>query len=283
MKNRTGVDFSKNAHRVEIFKSEEGNEIRIDHFQVGNSYMEYIKFMNTDNNLFVSGDFGCWTFERPFIPSEKFNNVSDYYWLEKLQIATGQKIEQYDSEKTAKLIEELIETGLEDYGYEGEELAELKEWYKELLTYVDDEYEYVYHAYRDYSRPNCLEHENIPFGTRLPIHLEIIFDAFEEICERLRNAPEPEVKVSKKIRKIGVISYSPTDFKKFLKDKFETKIYNCVNRTYIVDDVQYICISNILDVKGVIFDEIIKTEKSSKLKDLKSIMMETMISIRNIQ
>lgn len=187
MKNRTGIDFSKHTHRVEIFKSEEGNEIRIDHFQVGKSYMEYIKFINTDNNLFVSGDFGCWTFERPFIPSEKFNNVSDYYWLEKLKIATGQKIELYDSEKTAKLIEELIETGLEDYGYEGDQLAELKEWYRDLLTYVDDEHEYVYHAYRDYSRPNYIDHEDIPFGTRLPIHLEIIFDAFEEICERLRN------------------------------------------------------------------------------------------------
>ncbi len=28
MKNRTGVDFSKHTHRVEIFKSDEDNEIK---------------------------------------------------------------------------------------------------------------------------------------------------------------------------------------------------------------------------------------------------------------
>lgn len=44
---RTTIDFSEHEHRVEIFKCGE-KEIRVDHFQVGNSRMNYIQFINTD-------------------------------------------------------------------------------------------------------------------------------------------------------------------------------------------------------------------------------------------
>jgi len=190
---RTGIDFSKHEHRVEIFKNGE-KEIRIDHFQVGNSRMNYIQFINTDEILTVTGDFGNWVFCRPFVPSEK-GYTSDPYWLEKLKIASKQEAGRYDSEATAKEIQELIDKGLEDYGYEGKELKELKEFYTELLTYTDNEHEYIYHAYYGYSNSLNIDYESIPFCKSVDNWLLIIFDAFDEICKRLK---EREIKNEEK-------------------------------------------------------------------------------------
>jgi len=53
---RSYWDFSEHTHTVEIFKSDNGNEIRVDHFQKGDSNMGYIKFVNDDKGLSVFGD-----------------------------------------------------------------------------------------------------------------------------------------------------------------------------------------------------------------------------------
>jgi len=179
---RTGIDFSKHEHRVEIFKNGD-KEIRIDHFQIGNSNINYIQFINTDRILSVTGDFGNWIFCRPFVPSEE-GGVSDGYWLEKLRIASCQEAGKYDGDETAKEIQLLIDSGLEEQGYKGEELEQIKEWYTDLLGYTEDEHEYIYHAYRDY--PSYIDCEIIPFCKELNNWLNIIFDAFDEICFRLK-------------------------------------------------------------------------------------------------
>ena len=184
MKNRTGIDFSQHEHRIEIFKSDE-NEIRIDHFQVGNSNTKYIQFINTDRVLTVSGDYGNWVFCRPFVPGE-CGDVSDMYWIEKLKILSSQEPGKFSSEDTAEEIKLLIASGLEDYGYEGEELESIKEWYTDLLSYVDDEHEYIFYAYRSYDRPHNIDNESVPFCKELNNWLNIIFDAFDEICKRIR-------------------------------------------------------------------------------------------------
>jgi hypothetical protein len=185
MKKRTDFDFSKHTHRVEIFKSDEGNEIRVDHFQQGNKKCGYIKFVNDDNGLAVYGDFGNWVFCRPFHPSAD-GFVCDGYWFEKLRIGSSQVLGDYDSEATANELQKLIDGGLEEYGYSSEQLEEIKEWYTDLLAYTDDETEYAYHAYRDYNKPCNLGYEEIPFCKKVNIQLEIIFDAFDEICNRLK-------------------------------------------------------------------------------------------------
>ena len=81
----------------------------------------------------------------------------------------------------------MINSGLEHYGYEGDELLKAKEWFKNLLDYTGDEYEYIYHAYRDYSKPDFIEYDEIPFVKKGSPKLEIIFDAFDEICNRLKS------------------------------------------------------------------------------------------------
>ncbi len=55
---RTTIDFSNHTHTIEIFKSDSGNQIRVDHLRNGNSRMEYVKFVNDDEGLSVFGDFG---------------------------------------------------------------------------------------------------------------------------------------------------------------------------------------------------------------------------------
>jgi hypothetical protein len=186
MKKRTDFDFSNHTHRVEIFTSTKGNEIRVDHFQVGNKKRGYIKFVNDDNGLSVFGDFGNWIFCRPFHPMVN-DFVSDGYWLEKLRAYSSQVYSEYDGKATAKEIQLLIDGGLEEYGYKDEELETIKEWYTDLLTYTDDEIEYTYHAYRDYGKPCNVDYENIPFCKKINPQLEIIFDAFDEICKRMNN------------------------------------------------------------------------------------------------
>jgi hypothetical protein len=180
---RTGIDFSKHVHSVEIYKNGD-KEIQIDNFKIPDTRMNRIQFINTDEILSITGDFGNWIFCRPFVPGPK-EYVSDGYWIEKLKILSSQVPGSYDGEETAKEIQELIDKGLEDYGYEGAELDKFKEWYTDLLTYTDDEYEYIYHAYRGYDRPN-VDSGSIPLCKKLNPWLNIIFDAFDEICRRMK-------------------------------------------------------------------------------------------------
>ncbi len=185
---RTKIDFSKHKHRIDIYKNEMNDEIRIDHFQINDSYMEYIQFINTKQVLTVTGDFGNWVFCRPFIPSEK-GSVDDSYWLEKLQISSGQEFNKLDVKANQTQIEHLIKKDLEDYGYEDEELKEAKSWFKELLEKSDDELEYLHYAFKDYNIPRFLDRGLIPTYKEIPTRLLIIFDAFDEICKRIKEKP----------------------------------------------------------------------------------------------
>lgn len=183
-KKMTDWDFSEHTHTVEIFTSKNGNSIRIDHLRKGKSNCGYVRFVNDDYGLSVFGDFGNWVFNRPFIPS-KDGYVCTGYWNEKLKASSSQDHEKYDSKETEREIEELINRGLEDYGYEGEELEKLKEWYSDLLEYTENEIEYMYHAF--YSGDSPDDFESIPCARKYSYQLLIIFDAFNEICNRIEN------------------------------------------------------------------------------------------------
>ena len=187
-KKRSNWDFSEHTHTVEIFKSEKGNEIRVDHFQKGDSNIGYIKFVNDDRGLSIFGDFGNWIFCRPFHPSAD-GYVSDDYWIEKLKMSSIQVFEQLDFDSIILDINELINSGLEDYGYEGDDLIEAKEWYQELLEVAEgeDKFEYTYKAYRDSPKPDFIDYGEIPYYKEIPMQLNIIFDAFDEICNRMKN------------------------------------------------------------------------------------------------
>ena len=79
----------------------------------------------------------------------------------------------------------MIETGLEDTGYEGDELKKGKEWFTDLLNYTYDEHDYIENAYKSYNDSD-IDPDYIPFCKKTLVRLEIIYDAFDEICRRLK-------------------------------------------------------------------------------------------------
>lgn len=175
-------DFSEHTHTVEEFKSDKGNTIRIDHLRRGESSCGYVRFVNDDYGLSVFGDFGNWIFCRPFVPSEK-GYVCAMYWNEKLKMSSSQYHAEYDSEGTENELNELIaeiNTNKEDYSYPDRQI----QYYEDLLNYTEDEIEYTYHAFRN-NMPSFLDYDDIPFVKKGSYQLLIVFDAFNEMCNRL--------------------------------------------------------------------------------------------------
>lgn len=177
-KKRTGADWGD--HEVHVSKQE---GVLIHHLRKPNTIAESITFINTNGVLAVTGDYGNWIFCREFHPSHD-GYVSGYYWLEKLECYSAQDGEIYSPEDTEKLLQEGIDGGLEDYGYEEERLEEAITFYKECLTHVDHEDSYVAFAHGN-EMPSFIDHEDIPIIRNIKPRLQIIFDGFEEICRRM--------------------------------------------------------------------------------------------------
>jgi len=180
MKKRTDVDFSN--HELFVTKND---DILIHHFKHKNYDRMYgIKFINTSGIMSVTGDYGNWIFCREFHPSSE-GFVSDGYWMEKLKNSSSQEGYVFDSDATKEEIQLGIDSQLEGYGFVDKELTEAKEYYKELLDYVElSEWEYTSFAYQNH--PNFFGGEMVPHQKETKVWLKIIFDAFDEICSVLK-------------------------------------------------------------------------------------------------
>lgn len=175
---RTSIDFSK--HELIVDESE---KISIFWLKKSDSIVFNIKFIITNGLTIVTGDFGNWMFNKEFYPNED-ENVSDDYWVEKLQLYSTQKGKEFSIEETEKALKYEIKEGLEAYGYEGDELSGAKEFYKECLEHLESENEYSNFIYK--WKPTFLDYEEIPYCKVINNRLQIIFDGFEEICRRLK-------------------------------------------------------------------------------------------------
>lgn len=169
---RTNVDFSK--HIIEDITE---GKTRITKFKDPTTSCYAITFINSCGVLAVTGDCGNWIFCREFHPS-KDGAVSDGYWCEKLRIASTQVPAKFDSDLTRKEIEERLTE---------EELSEEdKEYLKEILEDVDEcEERYFVYAYD--RLPSNRDFEFIPSVKSLNPMLEVVFDAFDEICSRMKD------------------------------------------------------------------------------------------------
>ena len=143
---------------------------------------EEVVFINAEGVLTVTGDYGNWVFCREFHPTAD-GYVSDSYWIEKLKIASSQQPGSYDADETRKEIEQRLN--------DGDLYDEDKEYLESLLGYVDDG-EAGYLAYAHENLPKYRDHEFVPYRKKLDYWLEVIFDAFEEICRRLEKDMEPK-------------------------------------------------------------------------------------------
>ncbi len=176
---RTGFDFHK--HRLETIKDK---HVLIHKLKIPGRKLYEVVFINCQGVLSVTGDWGNWIFCREFHPSDH-GYVSDSYWLEKLGISSTQKGEVFDSNQTREEIEEGINGGLAEYGYKGDDLKEVISYYKDLLDYVEDEQEYYHFAYND--KPDFIDPDDVPLVKNTTHYLNYVFDAFEEICRRMKN------------------------------------------------------------------------------------------------
>lgn len=174
-------------HILTIIKESENTTIY--DFKIPNTVCERIKFINTNGLLVVTGDYGNWLFCREFHPSPT-GSVSSHYWVEKMQYASCQDPKEYSAEDTAEDIQERLNE-LEEDGYTGEQLQAMRSYYEDCLRNVDDFYEYIQSA-RDY--PSFVDSEGtMIIRKRLNIQLEIVFDAFDEICRRMKAEKENNV------------------------------------------------------------------------------------------
>lgn len=181
IENRTGVDFTK--HELIVTEQDGLLVHRLKHPEY--THMNSVTFINTNGIMAVTGDYGNWIFCREFHPNAK-EGVSGGYWLEKLKIASSQEGQEFDSEGTSEEIQRGLDGGLEEYGYRGENLKEAKEYYENLLNFYVDCSQWEYEAYAYNNIPSFMCSEDVPNVKKTKIWLQIVFDAFDEICRRMK-------------------------------------------------------------------------------------------------
>lgn len=171
MTRRTDYDFSR--HEIKVTDKD---GVLIHYFARPNTIHGSIKFINIEGIMVVTGDFGNWVFCRGFRPSPD-GFVSDSYWVEKLRISSTQQPKEYDPDGTKEEIEKCLK---EDDIDEAD-----KEYLNDLFNYVYEcEERYMVYAYDNL--PKGRDHEYIPLRKKLNPQLEVVFDAFDEICQKVK-------------------------------------------------------------------------------------------------
>ncbi|MCM8532495.1 MAG: hypothetical protein NE330_15125 [Lentisphaeraceae bacterium] len=205
---RTDIDFSEH----EVIESLSTNA-KIWTLKKLNTNIYSVTFINSCGVLAVTGDLGNWIFCREFHPS-KDGKVSDYYWYEKLKISSQQDAKDFNEEETRKAIKQEAKSYLEQCEYkhdlkpDKEILNSLfndghifnEQWdnfsgiddnerkYIEWLVDCDDYCQegaerYLYQAHD--SLPEYGDHESVVAIFDINWSLQGVFDAFEEICDRM--------------------------------------------------------------------------------------------------
>ncbi|MCP4372995.1 MAG: hypothetical protein GY797_33545 [Deltaproteobacteria bacterium] len=178
MKKRSDCDFSKHVLITEI-----NPRFRIHWLKLPDTTNFNVKFTNIDEVLLVTGDFGRWTFCREFWPSASSEGISDGYWCDKLQTWSTQNAMVWDYDTAIEELEELKKEYTIADGYDDR----IHEWIDNCIIAIGDKYDFV-PAIRNLHYASDIEYEDLPNGEIIEPTLAIIFDAFEEICERIKKS-----------------------------------------------------------------------------------------------
>lgn len=174
---RTGIDFSKHILHITEAKNP---QVRIADLRLPDSGIDRFVFINSMGVMTVTGDYGNYVFNREFHPSPD-GGVSDSYWVEKMSISSYQTLSIFDPEKTEKEIREHLS--------DPELSEEDRIFLEDLLNLIDDELSYTHYAYRNFpSGGRFCDCEYIPYCKKLQGQIPFVFDAFDEICRRLKEA-----------------------------------------------------------------------------------------------
>lgn len=96
---------------------------------------------------------------------------------------SSQKAYVYDPEETLKEINRFKRNFKTNYLIKYNE--EIKEWVESLKGACDDEHEYIYIAYRE--KPGCIDYENVPIGKIRKPRLQLVYEAFNNLCKALKD------------------------------------------------------------------------------------------------
>jgi hypothetical protein len=184
---RTGLDFSEHVFTNQTYSTEEGPHMNVYTLKRPDSGCDLVRFIVGYGITTASGDYGDWVFGREFTPSGGYY-VSDGYWLGKISTHdSGASGIEFDPDGTRKEIEEKL----------------TKEWQEENLDRVLTEYEedylnecleatwdgctFVYESVAFRQNTGYFEDsESVPFVTKTKTWLLYVFDAFDEMCRRLK-------------------------------------------------------------------------------------------------
>ena len=169
---RTTIDLSE--MQLIVNKSE---RISIYEFKLPKGSQSQATFIVGLDITAVTGDWGNWIFDTEFHP-KKDGYVSDGYWLEKLRRNSCQEPTVFDSSFCEQQIKELLdsqesvltnEEGEFLYGLQGAIISE--QAYNNFVFANKDMWSGTY--------------EDLPTGRKVRRHLPILFDMFDEMCERI--------------------------------------------------------------------------------------------------
>ncbi|UDQ99269.1 hypothetical protein AAEX28_04095 [Lentisphaerota bacterium WC36G] len=179
---RTQADFSKHELTVKEFDID-GKKLTIHHFKQKDCRNLEVKITNFDGHCTITGDLGNYIACREFIPTANII-ISDYYFCEKLSIASTQKVFEYDSDEQIKYFKECKIEWVEGIK-ESDEIESIEESFDELINSCENEFE-LYKALEN----SDLEFDEFQPEQKIETWLLMIFDAFEEIGRRLAREVE---------------------------------------------------------------------------------------------
>jgi hypothetical protein len=163
---RTGIDFSR--HEV-IVTQVEG--LLVHYLKKPGTICDSIRFINTHGILAVNGDYGNWIFCREFHPATDADGACDYYWTQKLKIASTQQPYEWDEDGTRHdLLKEI-----EDLKSDKVANAEGIEYYSNCVENMHgSKDEYMRYAYEHL--PDHWDYESIICRDRLKYWLQAVYE-----------------------------------------------------------------------------------------------------------
>ena len=158
----------------------ENKKLRIHQLKLKDSNNLKVKITNFDGICTITGDLGNYIVCREFIPKPN-GYISDYYFIEKLEYCSTQKGLEFDSEDQEEKLKEWQSELLEDVTDE-DKIEEIKEQFESLFAacQTDSQWEFESEIYN-----SDLDFSEFETEKKIKMWLLMIFDAFEEICNRL--------------------------------------------------------------------------------------------------
>ncbi len=184
---RTGLEFENHIYTEQTYSTEDGPHMNVCTLKKPDTGCDLVRFIVGHGITVATGDYGEWVFDREFTPSGK-GGVSDGYWKEKLcKHDSGASGEEFDPEGTREEIVEQLTPAWQEENLGREWTEEETEYLNECIDATQDgcTFAYEYVAYRN--NVGWFEDgESVPFVTKTKTGLLYVFDAFDEMCRRLK-------------------------------------------------------------------------------------------------